>query len=117
MGLDGEIYAQKGDGKAIEFKDIIEWRKHYGIQIWMHRLADSKGARYEDEDGWYGPVTLTWEDLDRFKDALEAGALTDLDCIEHRTYTEAEKTEIINAIERARSLLNDGWEILYSSSY
>jgi hypothetical protein len=116
MGLDSDIYAAKGHGLDAKFVDIIEWRKRYEIQMWMHGLADSKGAEYEPQDGWYGPVVLTDKDLDSFREALIDGKF-DIDSVNDRHMPEEEKNEILAVIEKAKLLMKDGYEILYSSSY
>jgi hypothetical protein len=113
MGLDADLYATKGE----ECINLYYWRKYYEIQIWMHKLADSKGAEYEPQDGWYGPVALTKEDLNRFAFALAHNHFTQDFFSLSPDKEEYEKRKISTAIRYGKQLLTRGYDICYSSSY
>jgi len=106
MGLDQYAFARRGEEKL----DIAWWRKHANLEGWMANLYEKRG----------GTDTFNCVELRLFEDdifALEQ---------QYRNFTQAagffwgesceDDDEVTKEfIEEAKSFIENGWEIIYTS--
>jgi hypothetical protein len=121
MGLDQYAVARRGepvkneDGH-LEYPDqheISYWRKHPNLQGWMENLYREKGGT---EDFNCVEVELTLEDLDELESAIAGTSLPET-CgfFFGDDSDDYYKEKDLQFIEQARSKIEDGYKVVYSS--
>tara|TARA_R110002051_G_scaffold317971_1_gene399707 strand:- start:255 stop:590 length:336 start_codon:yes stop_codon:yes gene_type:complete len=109
MGLDQFAFARK-DGEQIE---IATWRKHADLEGWMARVYQARNPSKADHEFNCVELKLFEGDLSRLKkehkDLEQAvGFFWGTSCCEDTVSTQA-------FIDKAGALIEDGWEIIYTS--
>lgn len=102
---------------ALEPKEFFYWRKHPGLQGWMHDLYDLKGGSSQDFNG--NPVRLDEVDLDALEDAVKSGRLPETSGFffgqnRHDEYTDEKDLDFIR---QARDFIRNGYAVFYDSSW
>lgn len=106
MGLDQYATAQKAEERI----EIMYWRKHANLQGWMENLYISRGGT---EQFNCVDLKLSPEDIDRLEE--EHATLETVTGFFFGSTTEAKIQATQEFISMARSYMNDGYEIIYSS--
>ena len=127
MGLDQFAVGRRGekftDDEGYEYYDenieLAYWRKHPNLQGWMERLWNEKDCPNDDGDGFNGVnLELTLDDLDDLEESLDEKALPETagfffggNADDH--YAEADR----EFIKKAREAIEDGYIVVYTSSW
>ena len=106
MGLDQQAYAIKGD-KSVE---IAVWRKHANLEGWMAELYKSRGGTRV-----FNCIDLKLEKADILKLEEEYLHLRSASGFFWGNSTELDNRKTKEFIDKAKSYLCDGYEIIYSS--
>ena len=125
MGLDQYAYARKSGEE--EGTKIFQWRKHPNLHGWIERLwreRENKGEFYSDTlmdhpqgNFNYEDFELTSEDLDNLERDIKAHALPVTTGFFFGQSIESDDSETLKFIEKARTHINNGEKIIYSSSW
>jgi len=106
MGLDQYAFARKDE----EDTEIMYWRKHANLQGWMANLYRARGGV-----GEFNCVDLKLSEEDLLNLQLQHRSLETCTGF-FWGYTSEEKVEETQAfIEKALDMMNDGYEIIYTS--
>jgi hypothetical protein len=101
MGLDSYIKDENGN-------EIKHWRKHHSLNAWMVRLGREKGIEVED-----CPLPLCISDLESLRLFIESQSSEEW-C---RWGVKSDKTDDVDVILRAISLMQSGKTICYLASW
>jgi hypothetical protein len=106
MGLDQYAFARKGE----EQLDIAYWRKHANLEGWMANLYHERGG-----EGDFNCTELRLFKSDLLALALEHKGLTVASGFFWGTSDEEDDESTLTFVEEATKMLEDGYEIIYTS--
>jgi hypothetical protein len=116
MGLDQYALSKRPDG---EVKEIAYWRKHNALHGWMENLWNAKGKPEPNGEQFNGvQLELTAADLDMLHTVVISNNLPETEGFffgSDTRYFEEYKNETLVFIEKAKRLLDKGYEIRYDS--
>ena len=100
-------------------RELAYWRKHPNLHGWMERLWMEKDPGAHLETSFNGvEVELTWEDLDRLEEAVNAGTLpATTGFFFGNASDEYYQPQDLEFIKFARAELFCGLHVFYNSSW
>ena len=107
MGLDQYAFARKEGQEDIE---IATWRKHANLEGWASKLYAARGGKQE-----FNCVELQLFELDLLKLEKEHNTLEASKGFFWGTSTVYDVQETQAFIEKALSMIQDGYKIIYTS--
>ena len=121
MGLDMYAFKVKKEDFNFDRKDdkqeeLMYWRKHHDLHGWMEQLYVNKGGT-EMFNGI--PVVLSLDDLDLLERDIKNWNLphTTGFFFGNNPPDEDSNEEDLAFIKKAREAINDGFEVIYNSSW
>ncbi|HIB21730.1 MAG TPA: hypothetical protein EYO32_09515 [Rhodospirillales bacterium] len=109
MGLDQYAFARK-DGEQI---NIAQWRKHADLEGWMADVYQARNPSKSDHEFNCVELKLFAGDLERLE--AEHSNLEQAMGFFWGDSREEDVADTQEFIDKAKSLMEDGWEIIYTS--